>query len=104
YASLMLTLNPYLPEDTEFEAPSLSLTTESGESIASLPLAGSTDTSAWQPGGVAVIPNIDLEAACPDQDCVDALSELGNGTQLELQVGINTGGESGLDASALTVY
>ncbi|MEL6546166.1 MAG: S8/S53 family peptidase, partial [Myxococcota bacterium] len=33
YASLMLTLNPYLPEDTEFEAPSLSLTTESGESI-----------------------------------------------------------------------
>ncbi|MEO1171102.1 MAG: S8 family serine peptidase, partial [Myxococcota bacterium] len=102
--TLMLMLNPYLPPETEFESPSVSLTNSEGTTVATLPLEGMTNADEWHPGGVAIVPDVDLASACEDPACLDALSDLGNGASLEMHLGIQTGGQSGLDTSPLTVY
>ncbi|MEO1332522.1 MAG: S8/S53 family peptidase [Myxococcota bacterium] len=101
---LVLTLNPYLPVDAEFSFPTVVITDANGESVDTIPIDGLTDTSAWKPGAVVVIPNVDLKALCTKPMCAAAVDGLGETHELQLTMAITAGGQSGWDSSSLTVY
>lgn len=101
---LVLNINPYLPPDTDFDQPEIAVVDAEGQPIVLISLAELTNTADWQPGGVIVVPGVDLGANCVEDVCQNAVDGVGTTHQLQLNVGLTSQGQSGWDSSTLTVY